>query len=117
MGGFSPEEITIVPGVTNSVTATGLIGALAGGTISTVDNSIGIIKGEISGQQAISNVAKETVGTGLSAAAGLVAMRALGYGGVVGIVVFYAAASLAKGFWDSLAITEKKASAKPAVAE
>jgi hypothetical protein len=90
---------------------------LAGGTFSTVDNSIRAIKGEISGQKAISNVAKETVGTGLSAAAGMVAMRALGYGGIVGIVIFYAAASLAKGFWDSLANEETKVSAKPPATE
>jgi len=107
----------IIPGITNSVASMGIVGAVAGGTIAAVDNSIRVAKGELSGPEAVSNVAKETVGTGLCTAAGMAAMRALGSGGIVGFIAFFAVAGLVKVVWDSVVSSPNAAPERPAEAE
>jgi hypothetical protein len=85
----------------------GVFGAVAGGTIAAVSNSVRVAKGELSGPEAVSNIAKETVGTGLSTAAGMAAMRALGSGGILGFIAFFAVAGVVKTIWDSVASAPK----------
>jgi len=104
------KDSSLIPGVTGSVTSMGVFGAVAGGTIAAVSNSVRVAKGELSGPEAISNVAKETVGTGLCTAAGMAAVRALGSGGIVGLIAFFAAAGIVKIIWDSVVSSPKTAS-------
>jgi hypothetical protein len=105
-------DSNLIPGVTNSIASMGVFGAVAGGTIAAVSNSVRVARGELSGPEAVSNVAKETVGTGLCTAAGLAAMRALGSGGVVGFIGFFAVAGIVKAIWDSVASSSKTTSVK-----
>jgi hypothetical protein len=102
-------ESKILPGVTASILSVGALGAVAGGAIAAVGNSVAVAKGELSGPAAALGVARETVGGGLSAAAGMVAVRAIGAGGIVGVVVFLAAAGIANALWDSWASRPKTA--------
>jgi len=104
------ENSSLIPGVTSSVASMGVFGAVAGGTIAAVSNSVRVAKGELSGPEAVSNVAKETVGTGLSTAAGMAAMRALGSGGILGFIAFFAVAGVVKTIWDSVVSAPKAAS-------
>jgi hypothetical protein len=78
----------------------GIMGAAIGGTIAAVGNGYQVMKGEQTSAQAISNVAKETLGTGLSAAAAGAAITALGFGGLVGLAGFAAVATISKGLLD-----------------
>jgi hypothetical protein len=102
-------ESNILPGVTGSVLSMGVFGAVAGGAIAAVGSSVAVAKGELSGSEAVLEVAKETVGGGLCTAAGMVAMRAIGAGGIVGIIAFFAAAGIAKTVWDSMVAGPKNA--------
>jgi len=111
------ENSNLIPGVTSSIASMGVFGAVAGGTIAAVSNSVRVARGELLGPEAVSNVTKETVGTGLSTAAGMAAMRALGSGGVVGFVVFFAIAGLAKVIWDSVVSNPKTSSEKADASE
>lgn len=106
------ENSNLIPGVTNSIASMGVFGAVAGGTIAAVSNSVRVARGELSGPEAVSNVAKETVGTGLCTAAGMAAMRAFGSGGIVGFVAFFAVAGIVKTIWDSVASSSKATSVK-----
>ena len=83
------ENSNLIPGVTSSISSMGVFGAVAGGTIAAVSNSVRVARGELSGPESVSNVAKETVGTGLCTAAGMAAMRAIGSGGIVGLIAFF----------------------------
>jgi hypothetical protein len=102
----------LIKGLSSSTASVGVFGAVAGGTVAAVTNSMRVAKGEISGSEAVSNVAKESVGTGLSTAAGMAAMRALGAGGFVGFIAFFAVAGLAKVIWDSVVYSQKKESSE-----
>lgn len=110
-------KANLVPGLTGSTASMGVFGAVAGGTIAAVTNSVRVAKGEMSGSEAVSNVAKASVGTGLSTAAGMAAMRALGSGGLVGFVAFFAIAGLTKVIWDSVVYSSKESSEKESRAE
>ena len=80
----------------------GAMGAVLGGTIAVIENTRKIAQGERKSAEAFANVAKETLGTGLSTAAGAAAMAALGIGGLIGLVGFAAVATISKGFLDSI---------------
>jgi hypothetical protein len=103
------ENSNLIPGVTSSIASMGVFGAVAGGTIAAVSNSVRVAKGELPGPEAVSNVAKETVGTGLCTAAGMAAMRALGSGGIVGFITFFAVAGIVKTVWASVVSSPKTA--------
>ena len=111
------ENSNLIPGVTSSIASMGVFGAVAGGTIAAVSNSVRVARGELSGPEAVSNVAKETVGTGLSTAAGVAAMRALGSGGIVGLIAFLVVAGVVKSIWDAVASSSKATSVKAETAE
>jgi hypothetical protein len=111
------ENSSLIPGVTSSVASMGVFGAVAGGTIAAVSNTVRVAKGELSGPEAVSNVAKETVGTGLCTAAGMAAMRALGSGGIVGFIAFFAVAGIVKTIWDSVVSSPKTSSEKADASE
>jgi hypothetical protein len=85
----------------------GVMGAAIGGTVAAIGNGYQVVKGEQTSAQAISNVAKETVGTGLSAAAAGAAVTALGFGGWVGLAGFAAVATISKGLLDAVLYSEK----------
>jgi hypothetical protein len=111
------KHSSLIPGVTSSVASMGVFGAVAGGTIAAVSNSVRVAKGKISGPEAVTNTAKEAVGTGLCTAAGVAAMRALGSGGVVGFIAFFAVAGIVKTIWDSVFSCQQTSSEKAGTAK
>jgi hypothetical protein len=97
--------------VSQSAMKMGAMGAAIGGTIAVIGNGYQVAKGTQSGAQAVSNVAKETVGTGISTAAAAATVAALGIGGLAGLAGFAAVATISKGFLDSILYCSKKESA------
>ena len=93
--------------ISRSALMLGAMGAVVGGTIAAIDNVQKVAKGEQKGDEAVANVAKETLGTGLSTAAAAAAMAALGIGGLVGLAGFAAVATVSKGFLDSVLFCQK----------
>jgi hypothetical protein len=93
--------------VTQSAATLGAMGAVMGGTISAIGNTFKVVNGDISRSDAISNVAKDTLGSGISSAAGAAAMAALGLGGLFGIAGFAAVATITKGVLDSALYREQ----------
>jgi hypothetical protein len=87
--------------ISNSAVVSGTLGVIVGGTVSAASNSYKVARGDLSPGNAVSNVAKEAVGTGMSTAAAGAAVTALGLGGFWGIAGFLIVASFAKGVWDS----------------
>jgi hypothetical protein len=87
--------------ISNSAVVSGTLGAMVGGTVSAVSNSYKVARGEMNPSDAISNVAKEAVGTGISTATAGATVTALGLGGFLGLVGFLIVASFAKGLLDS----------------
>jgi len=104
---FDPGKLT---SISQSAVALGVMGAVVGGTIAAIDNVQKVAKGEQKSEDAIANVAKETLGTGLSTAAAAAAMAGLGIGGLVGLAGFAAVATVSKGLIDSILFCPK---AKP----
>jgi hypothetical protein len=96
--------------VTRSAATLGTMGAVLGGTISAIGNTYQVARGEKKGTEAIANVAKETVGSGLSTATAAATMAALGIGGLIGLAGFAAVASITKGLLDSVLYCEEKRS-------
>jgi hypothetical protein len=97
-----------------SAAVLGAMGAVMGGTISAIGNTYKVAKGEQNSAEAIANVAKETVGSGVSTAAGAAAMAALGIGGLIGLAGFAAVATITKGLMDSMLYCEEKKTASKA---
>jgi len=95
-----PESGKIVA-ISNSAVVSGTLGMIVGGAVSAASNSYQVARGGLSPTNAVSNVAKEAVGTGVSTAAAGAAVTALGLGGFWGIAGFLIVASFAKGIWDS----------------
>ena len=92
-------------------------GAVISGGIEAVASGVKLAKGEIEGEEFVGNVAKETVGGGLSAAAGTAAATVVGAGaaaalsavsaplwvpGAVAVGAAVAVGSGIKALWDSL---------------
>jgi hypothetical protein len=94
--------------VANSAVRMGTLGAIVGGSVSAVGNVYKLTKGEVDSAEAITNVTKETVGTGLAAAAGAAATTLLGLSGLWGIFGFVLVASASKGFIESTLESKKK---------
>jgi hypothetical protein len=90
------------------------MGAVVGGTVSAIGNTYKVAKGEQKSSEAVANVAKETVGTGIATATGAASMAALGLGGLIGLAGFAVVASLTKGFLDSVLYSEEKQPASEA---
>lgn len=88
--------------ISRSAVMLGAMGAVVGGTIAAIDNIQKVAKGEQKSDEAVANVAKETLGTGLSTAAAASAMAALGIEGLVGLAGFAAVATVSKGLLDSI---------------
>ena len=86
--------------VPNNALGLGFLGAFVGGIYSAATNSYKVAKGEMSKVDAVTDVAQETMGTGLATAAGATAMTLLGVGGLVGLAGMVAVASLTKGAWN-----------------
>lgn len=97
--------------------SSGAAGAVISGGIEVVSSAIKLSQGEIDGGEFVGNVAKETVGGGLSAAGGSVAATAAATGAAtllaatsapvwvpaaVGIGAAVAVGSAIKSFWDSI---------------
>jgi hypothetical protein len=91
-----------VKSISHSTAMMGTMGAVLGGSISAIENTYKVAKGEKTSADAISNVAKETVGSGISAATAAAAMAALGIGGLLGLAGFAAVASITKGLLDNV---------------
>lgn len=78
------------------------IGAVAGGAVSTIQNTYNVARGQVTVNEAVANVAKDTVGTGLASVVGTVAITVFGVGGILGLVGFLGVTAVSKGFWDSI---------------
>jgi hypothetical protein len=100
--------------ISQSAATLGAMGAVMGGTVSALGNTLKVVNGEQSGTDALSNVAKDTLGSGISSATGAAAMAALGIGGLAGIAGFAAIATIAKGVLDSVLHCEAKQSEQDA---
>ena len=105
---FDPGKLT---SISQSAVALGAMGAVVGGTIAAIDNIQKVAKGEQKSDEAFANVAKETLGTGLSTAAAAAAMASLGIGGLVGLAGFAAVATVSKKLLDSILFCPKEKSA------
>ena len=97
--------------ISRSAVMLGAMGAVVGGTVAAVDNIQKVAKGEQKSDEAIANVAKETLGTGLSTATAAAVMASLGIGGLVGVAGFAAVATVSKGLLDSVLFCPKEKSA------
>ena len=100
--------------ISQSAATLGVMGAVLGGTVSAIGNTYKVAKGQQKSADAIASVAKETVGSGISTAAGAAAMAALGIGGLIGLAGFAAVATITKGFLDSILYCEEKQTASKA---
>jgi hypothetical protein len=103
-----------VASISQSAARMGTLGAVVGGTISAVGNTYKVAKGEQNAADAIANVARETVGTGISTATAAATMAALGIGGVIGLAGFAVVATISKGLLDSVLYCEKNESTSDA---
>lgn len=114
--GFSAGKLT-ASSLGKVASASGAAGAAVSGGIEVIASGIQLAKGEIDGGEFVSNVAKETVGGGLSAAGGSVAATAAAAGtatllaataapvwvpAAVGVGAAVAVGSAIKGIWDSI---------------
>jgi hypothetical protein len=78
----------------------GTMGAFIGGIAATAANTYKVAAGELSKTEAAKNVAQDTLGTGLAAAAGATTTTVLGLSGIVGLTGLVVVTTLAKGAWD-----------------
>lgn len=101
---FDPGKLT---SITGSAAILGVMGAVMGDTVAAIENTQKAAKGERQSAEAVANVAKEALGTGMSTAAAAAAMAALGIGGLLGLAGFAAVATISKGFLDSVLYSEK----------
>jgi hypothetical protein len=97
--------------IPQSAAIMGTMGAVVGGTIAAIENTYKVAKGQRKGSDAIANVTKETVGSGISTAAAAVSMAALGVGGLIGLAGFAAVATITKSLMDSILYCEEKQTA------
>ena len=97
--------------ISRSAAMLGVMGAVVGGTFAAIDNIQKVAKGEQKSDEAIANVAKESLGTGLSTATAAAVMASLGIGGLVGVAGFAAVATVSKGLLDSVLFCPKEKSA------
>ncbi len=100
--------------ITQSAATLGAVGAVVGGTVSAIGNTLKVVNGEQSSTVALSNVAKDTLGAGISSATGAAAMAALGIGGLLGIAGFAAVATIANGILNTVLHCDKKRSEQEA---
>ncbi len=83
-----------------AVGAAGTIGTVVGGTVAAARNIKRVGDGEMTKGEAVSDVAKESVGTGIATAAGVAVTGALGIGGLLGFVGIMGVAAGTKYLWD-----------------
>ncbi len=76
------------------------IGTVIGGAVATVQDVNRVHKGEMTKGEAVADVGKEAVGTGLSTAAGVAVVGALGIGGLLGLIGIVGVAVGTKHLWD-----------------
>jgi hypothetical protein len=93
--------------ISQSAVRLGTMGAVMGGTIAAIGNTYRVARGERNSAEAITNVAKETVGSGISTATAAATMAALGIGGIFGLAGFAAVATISKGLLDSILYCER----------
>jgi hypothetical protein len=96
--------------ISKSAAMLGIMGAVLGGTIAVIENTYKVAKGEKKSAEAVANIAKETVGSGISVATAAATMAALGIGGLIGLAGFAAVATISKGLLDSILYGEKSGS-------
>ncbi|WP_027179988.1 magnetosome protein MamC [Maridesulfovibrio bastinii] len=94
-----------------AVTASGTVGAVVGGTVAVAKDIKKVKDGSMTKKEAAGDVARESLGTGLSTAAGVAVIGAAGIGGVVGLLGIVGVASGTKYLWDKAFASkaEKKA--------
>ncbi|GEM_PF-1377343 len=82
------------------VSASGTVGAVVGGAVAAAKDIKRVQNGEMTKGEAVADVGKEAVGTGLSTAAGVAVTGALGIGGLLGIVGIVGVAVGTKYLWN-----------------
>lgn len=83
-----------------AVGASGGLGAVVGGVVATAQDVKRVKQGEMTKAEAVADVGKEAVGTGLSAAAGVAVAGALGMTGLLGLAGIVGVAAGTKYLWD-----------------
>ncbi len=83
-----------------AVGATATAGTVVGAVVATARDVKRVKDGDMTRAEAVADVGKEAVGTGLSAATGVAVVGALGIGGLLGLVGIVGVASGAKYLWD-----------------
>ncbi len=102
------EKIGKLTAVPTTAASAIKLGAIVGGTLSMIQNTYRVSQGRINAREAAANVAKDTVGTGLSTAVGAVVVTGLGVSGLLGIVGFMTISGLSKELWDTVAHGKNK---------
>lgn len=88
--------------LTVSTAAAGTVGAVVGGTVAVARDIRRVKDGSMTKSEAVGDVAKESLGTGLSAAAGVAVAGTLGMGGALGLLGIVGVASGTKYLWDKV---------------
>jgi len=80
-----------------------IAGALVGGAFSVAKNMRDCKEQAITNEQAVSNILRDTAGSGVATAAGVFTAGAIGCTGVGAVLVTIGAMAGAKYYWDNLA--------------
>lgn len=93
----TPSYRGIVPA---AISASGAAGAVIGGTVAAARDIGRVRDGEMSKGEAVMDIGKESVGTGLATAAGVAVVGALGIGGFAGLLGIAGVAAGTKYLWN-----------------
>ncbi len=83
-----------------AVSASGTVGAVVGGTVAAAKDIKRVRDGVMTKGQAAADIGKESIGTGLSTAAGVAVTGALGIGGLLGLAGVVGVAAGTKYLWN-----------------
>ena len=83
-----------------ATTAAGSVGAIVGGAVAAARDAGRVSQGEMTKGEAVADVGKEAVGTGLATAAGVAVTGALGITGLLGLVSIVSVSAGAKYLWN-----------------
>ena len=83
-----------------ATTAAGSVGAVVGGTVAAARDMKRVNEGIMTKGEAVADVGKEAVGTGLATAAGVAVTGALGITGLLGLASIVGVSAGAKYLWN-----------------
>lgn len=97
MAVYEPASRVLLPA---AVVATGALGVVVGGTVAAAKDIKRVRDGEMTQTEAVADIGKESVGTGISTATGVAVVGALGVGGFLGLLGIMGVAAGTKYLWD-----------------